>query len=93
MPTNSEKIDELARLVTELAGRVATIEKDAEWSSEWVEKLRAASEEMRIRLATLEREIEELKKSREEWGRRGWAIVMALITAFIGGVIGYLLKR
>ena len=93
MATNTEKIDELNRLVAALVGRVDKIESEVEWTSDLVEKLRAALEEQRVWRASVERDVADLKSHRDEWGRRSWTIVMALLTAFIGGVVGYLLKR
>jgi hypothetical protein len=40
-------------------------------------------------IAVLKDRVEELKKGRDEWGRRLWLIVVAVA----GGVIGYFLKR
>lgn len=93
MATNSEKIDELYRLLDQLVGRVNTIERDLEHISERVEKLRTADEDLRLRVHTLEREAGDIKKSREEWGRRAWALVGPLVGAVIGGIVTYLVKR
>ena len=93
MATNSEKIEELIRLVTQLVSRVDKIEGDVDWATDWVEKLRTTVEDVRNWQSTAKQDIGELKKAQEEWGRRAWSLVVPIVTAIAGGVVGYLLKR
>jgi hypothetical protein len=97
MPTpterNAEQIGEQRRLLGELTRRVDKAERDASWACEWVEKLRATDEELRLKLARAELAVEELRKSHERWGGRAWQFATALGLLVLGAVLGYALKR
>ncbi len=43
--------------------------------------------------ALLDHKVEELRKGKEEWGRRAWAVVGPVLGALMGVALGYLLKR
>jgi FtsZ-binding cell division protein ZapB len=78
-------IDELFRLVTQLVGRVDRIEVELERVAERVEALRATDAEAQRRLALLEREHSEWKKSTEVWGQRAWSLLILFVTAVVRG--------
>jgi chromosome segregation ATPase len=48
---------------------------------------------IREQLAVLKQQVEDLRKSGDENGRRIWGLIQLLIGAAVGGVITYLVKR
>jgi hypothetical protein len=100
MATNTQRIDELSRLVHQLTNQHAPLELEVEWSQAEVvaigktcDELRKADEDSRLRIALRERELDILKKSHDLWGNRGWQLVAGILLAVVGGVVGYFLKR
>ncbi len=97
MPTptekNTERIEKLGEVVNELIRRVDKVEGDANWASEWVEKLRAADEQLRVNQVRQDQAIEEVRKSHERWGGRAWQLASGLGLLLVGAILGYLLKR
>jgi outer membrane murein-binding lipoprotein Lpp len=91
--TNSDKIDELSLSVAALTARLdALSDRFIELAGD-TSRLRTSTEQHTTRLTVVEREVENLKKSGDEWGRRLWGLVQVLIGAAVGGAITYLLKR
>jgi hypothetical protein len=45
------------------------------------------------RVAVLESQVGDLRRGKEEWGRRLWAILGPILAALLGGVVGYFLHR
>ena len=45
------------------------------------------------RLTVLEHTVADLKSSGSEWGRRGWHVFFLVLSAALGAVATYLLKR
>lgn len=91
--TNSERVEEIGHVVTELTVRVQSIVEALKRLDALTERLREELHAHDVRIAGAEREITELKKDRDEWGRRLWSLLVPVITAVVGGVVGYLLKR
>jgi predicted nuclease with TOPRIM domain len=91
--TNTEKIDALTRVADQLLARVDKLDDEVEWYSEQVETLRQTDGLLRERLAVVEREVETLKKSGDEWGRRWWGLFLLVLGAVVGGLVTYFLKR
>jgi chromosome segregation ATPase len=89
----SEKVDELTRTVIELAAALKAMRAELERLAVEVERTKEKHEPIGSRIAVLEREVAELKAHRDEWGRRAWSLVVPIVTAIVGGVVGYLLKR
>lgn len=93
MATNTEKVDDLIRLVARLDALIESVEKRVSRLEQKLDELAAACGRADSRTSILEREVAELKAHRDEWGRRAWSLVVPIITAIVGGVVGYLLKR
>jgi predicted nucleic acid-binding Zn-ribbon protein len=87
------RADDLAPIVESLKVRVDSIEEQLRQLRHQHEALRIQAESGNSRLSVVEREVENLKRSGDEWGRRAWAVLLALVSAIIGGAITYLLKR
>lgn len=49
--------------------------------------------DLKSEMALLRRDIEELRKSRDEWGRRIWAMTGPLLGAVVGAILGYYLRK
>jgi hypothetical protein len=45
------------------------------------------------RVALLEHQLAELRKGKEEWGRRLWAVLGPTVAALLGVLLGYFLHR
>ncbi len=100
MATNTERIDDLSATTNHLTTKIELIARESELSktqlatlANSLDELKAANAIAITKFALLERELEEQKKTREEWGRRRWALLVPIITAVLGAVLGYLLKR
>lgn len=82
--SEGEKIDELEKLVATLTERL----------NELKEEVRDLDlPRLSQRVAVLENQVEELKKSKEEWGRRAWAIVGPIVGAIGGALATYLIRK
>ncbi len=79
--TDGEKIDELQQLVATLQARVDNIHSEVQ-----------AIAEFRIKIAVLEERLNELKRSREETGRKQWAIIPPLIAVVVGSLLTLLVQ-
>lgn len=91
--TNTDRIDKLTELVQQLDGRLAATHREVERLSTLVDGHARALEETKVRLAVAERDIADLKKTHDEWGRRLWALVGPLAGAAVGATLTYLLRR
>jgi hypothetical protein len=91
--TQGEKIDELMRVTTSLAARVDNLEGAERDLKAAHGRFREELAGLTVRLALLEHQMNDLRKGKEEWGRRLWAIVGPILGALVGGVIGYFLHR
>ena len=49
--------------------------------------------DLKSEIAILKRDIEELKKTHDEWGRRLWAMVGPLLGALVGALLTYFLRK
>lgn len=49
--------------------------------------------DIREQLAVVKSQVEDLRKDREEWGRRLWLLLPPIAAAIAGVVAGYFLKR
>jgi chromosome segregation ATPase len=92
-PTNTDRIDDLTKLLHSLVATVDATRQQVDRLEDLLNRQAAAIEEIKVRLALAERDISELKNVRDEWGRRTWALIVPIITAIVGGVVGYLVKR
>jgi hypothetical protein len=49
--------------------------------------------DLTTKVAVLERAVEKLEKTKEEWGRRMWAMAGPIVGALVGVLLGYFLRR
>jgi uncharacterized small protein (DUF1192 family) len=91
--TDGEKVDELVATVTTLIERVGHLREELHRLEAIVLPFRQDLEAAKSQLLIHSREIDESKKSRDEWGRRWWSLFVPVVTAIVGGVIGYFLKH
>lgn len=49
--------------------------------------------DLKSEMALFRRDIEELRKSRDEWVRRIWAMTGPLLGAVVGAILGYYLRK
>jgi hypothetical protein len=82
--TQGEKVDELMQAVATLTERLDNLREE-------VKGLDLTG--VTTRLAVVEKQLEDFKKGKEEWGRRLWAILGPILGAVIGVLVGYLLRR
>jgi hypothetical protein len=81
--TQGEKIDELQQNMATLTERLDNLVRFLE--SQDVPGLLT-------RVALLEQRVEDLRHGKEEWARRLWVIVGALLSAAVGALFGYYLR-
>jgi septal ring factor EnvC (AmiA/AmiB activator) len=100
MATNTERIDELERLVAQLKTQVQLLEQSQKWAEEQIrdltkarDELRAADDQVRNRATVLEQQVETLRSASDLWSTRVWQLGILLLTALTSGLVGYLLKR
>jgi chromosome segregation ATPase len=82
----------LGRGMADLRTNVALLERQsAEWKfiKDQLEILAA----LKITIALIEQNVEELKKTKEEWSRRVWALAGPILGAVVGVLLGYFLRR
>ena len=83
--TNTDKIEELIRAAERHGSEIEAIRREiATLRSQMAELERGTN-----RLSVVEHQTADLQKSRDAWGSRIWAAVVAVVCV----VIGYLLKR
>jgi hypothetical protein len=103
-PTHGEKIDELPRVVNNLVARIDAIhaelkreterhELELQRQTERHEAITRVVEEVRVAAAVVRRDVDDLRKSQDEWGRRLWALFSPLLGVAIGAIVTYLLRR
>lgn len=83
---------ELGKEVAHLNTRMALMERQAlEWGQ--IKEEMASLRDLKIPIAVLDRAVEELKRTKEEWSRRFWAMAGPILGAMVGVVLGYFLRR
>lgn len=82
--TDGEKVDELQKAVVAFEIAPASLAKEVKDHD-----LHRAGQ----RFAVVESDVADLKKWREESRRLGWSIVIPVLSAILGAVLGYILKR
>ena len=80
--TDGDKIDDLTKDVATLSERVHIIRAQVEVVSE-----------LSVKVALLEHQVPEIKKSQDKWGQRLWMILAPLVGAAMGSLLTYYLKR
>lgn len=104
MATQAEKIEELTRTVAMLVERVDAIQAELRRDTQRHEgelqrqmdrhdTLARAVEETRTSAAVLRRDVDELHKARDEWGRRLWALLSPLVGVLVGVLLTYLFRH
>lgn len=103
-PTQGEKIDELSRIVHSLVTRLDAVhaeliresgrhEINLTRQTDRHEDLARTVETVRVDAALVRRDVDDLRKTRDEWGRRLWALVGPLLGVAVGAVMTHLLRR
>jgi hypothetical protein len=86
---NDSYIHESRLNIVTLSGRLESM-------GTWRAELDALAN-LKTDVAVLKRDCEELRKSKDEWGRRIWSLVVPLVTLVLGSVFGslgtYLLQK
>ena len=107
MATNTQRLDQLEKVVNSLLANEKALEVRLEWLDEADARADAAAAILREELergrqrqtetdqrnAVLEATVKELKAVSEKWGQRWWQLAAGIALAVVGGVAGYLLKR
>lgn len=88
--TNSELIRELSTAVTTLEERVRTLRREGKRRDAAINRLTESLTALSTRVALLEHQVGELRKTAEEGGRRLWSLLPPLVAAVIGGIIALL---
>jgi hypothetical protein len=102
--TQGEKIDELSRIVHNLVARIDAIHAelkretdrhvaDLQRHTDRHEAMVRVVEETRVAAAVVRRDVDDLRKTHDEWGRRLWALLSPLLGVAVGSVVTYLLRR
>jgi phage shock protein A len=89
----TDKVDELSKLAAMLTERVDTLRKQADGTAAELSRAGSEAAAMKTQVALVQQEVQELKKGREEWGRRLWMILAPLVAAVIGSLLGYYLRK
>lgn len=88
----SERQEQAAAGVAELKAAFVRTEYQLAELNRFKNEL-AALADLKTELAIQKRDLEELKKVREEWTRRLWAMAGPILGALVGVVLGYFLRR
>lgn len=89
MATNSERIDELTRLIASHEQRIEQLERQLDRMAEAQDRDRQAGEATSKTVAVLADRSDVRAKSLEAWLNRLWTLLMVLAA----GVVGYYLRR
>ena len=82
----------LSQEVASLKTRMALLERQAmEWGH--IKEEVATLRDLKIPIALLERAVDELTRTKEEWSRRFWAMAGPILGAVVGVLLGYFLRR
>ena len=103
-PSQNVRIEELHGLVKNLVTRLDSIhaelkresdrhESELARQTERREAIAKSLEDVQIKVAVLTRDVGELQKSKDEWGRRIWGLVQTLTGVVIGASLVYYFKR
>jgi hypothetical protein len=79
--TNTEKIEEMSRLVAALTERLDNVRRDTEGLAE-----------LATQVALLRQRVEDLRSGWNTWSQRWWMLVPPLVGALAGAVLGYYLS-
>lgn len=100
MATNTERLDKLDDQVNYLQMQEKLFAQKLEQTQDTlgahtadVVRYRDEVQKLQTAVSILRAEVDDLKKSRDTWGHRGWQIAAGVLLAVVGGVVGYLLKR
>jgi hypothetical protein len=86
------KQSEMGKEAAELKTSMALLERQAiEWGQ--IKEEIATLRDLKIPIALLDRAVEELKRTKEEWSRRFWAMAGPILGAVVGVLLGYFLRR
>jgi hypothetical protein len=91
--TQAEKLDDLTRLTAILEARLESLKDTINEMKGEQAGFRAELATLTTRIALLEHQTADLRKGKEEWGRRLWMVLGPILGAIVGGVIGYFLRR
>ncbi len=82
----------LGRGMADLRTNVALLERQ---SSEWkyIKDQLEVLATLKITIALIEQNVDELRKTKEEWSRRAWALAGPILGAVVGVLLGYFLRR
>jgi chromosome segregation ATPase len=87
----TEKHDATRRELAALQTAVARVEQRLT-EVDAIKAELAALGEQKVEIALLKRDVEELKKARDESGRRLWMLAAPIAGALVGVLVGYLLR-
>jgi len=91
--TNTDRLDELSQIVARLTVQIDAVERGVDRSDDAANALRDSLHAALTRLAVVEQTVADLKGSSSEWGRRGWQAFFLVLSAALGALATYLLKR
>lgn len=91
--TLSEKVDDLRETLTSLSRQADQFDAELTRLVERVVLLERHVDQLRLESVGVRQELNEVRKSGDEWGRRLWGVAQVLIGAAVGGLITYLVKR
>ncbi|SRR6266496_3132279 len=87
----TERVTALERMADVLTTRLDGLDKGADKLSnahaEMAKELASLKRDFDREVALLKREVDELKKGKEEWGRKLWMIVPPVLAALISSVV------
>lgn len=84
MPTNTEKIDELTKLVAVLDERMNVTRKELQSVVDERKLNDGKFLEHEKKVILIEERVAELKKASEEWSKRRWSLIPIIISAILG---------
>lgn len=88
--TNSELIRELSNVVATLGERERALRRAGKRRDAAIDRLSESLTALSNRVAVLEQQVADVRKSMEERGRRWWSLVPSLLGAIIGAIGAFL---